>query len=186
MRVALLSVVAAAVLSGCAPSSQGQPNLPAADAAAGCPAAPVASFASAAPDYGFGSGPVYLSGQLSWYSGGQEATIMVDPKYAGPLTVRAAQLGGSGTAQITLADEPSTNLANISAKESQHSVTVVPAVRTPDGGLQLPADPGSHSWRAWFGRLSTSGPGCFALHADGASFSEVIVFNVHAGPAPPG
>jgi hypothetical protein len=111
---------------------------------------------------------------------------MVDSTYTGPLLVRAAQLGGAGTLQITLADLPPTDLANISAKESQHSVTVVSAVHTPEGGLQLQAGPGSPSWRAWFGRLSTSGPGCFALQLDGAAFSEVIVVTVHGGPPPPG
>ena len=160
--------------------SQRPLNLPVLTSTASCPASPEA------PGYGFGAGPVYLSGQSGWYSGGQVAILMVDSTYAGPLLVRAAQLGGAGTSQITLADLPPTDLASISAKESQHSVAVVSAVHTPEGGLQLQADLGSPSWRAWFGRLSTSGPGCFALQLDGAAFSEVIVVTVHGGPPPPG
>ncbi len=151
---------------------------------ASCPASPLVNFGRTAP--AFGAGPVYLSGQSGWYSGGQTAVLMVDSRYAGPLLVRAAQLGGAGTSQITLADLPPTDLANIAAKESQHSVAVVSAVHTPEGGLELQADLGSPSWRAWFGRLSTSGPGCFALQLDGAAFSEVIVVNVYGGPPPPG
>jgi hypothetical protein len=160
--------------------SQRPLNLPVLTSTASCPASPEA------PGYGFGAGPVYLSGQSGWYSGGQVAILMVDSKYAGPLLVRATQLGGAGTSQITLADLPATDLAGIAAKEGQHSVTVVSAAHTPEGGLQLQADLGSPSSRAWFGWLSTRGPGCFALQVDGAAFSEVIVVTVHGGPPPPG
>jgi hypothetical protein len=155
-------------------------NLPVLNSTASCPDSPEA------PGGGFGAGPVYLSGQSGWYSGGQVASLMVDATYAGPLLVRAARLGNASKTQITLADLPPTELANISAKESQHSVAVVSAVHTPERGLQLQADLGSPSWRAWFGWLSTSGPGCYALQLDGAAFSEVIVFTVHGGAPPPG
>jgi hypothetical protein len=161
-------------------------NLPVLNSTTSCPASPMVNSGSTAPNYGFGAGPVYLSGQSGWYSDGQTAVLMVDSTYAGPLLVRTAQLGGSGTSQITLADLPPADLGNIAAKESQHSVAVVSAVHTPEGWLELQADLGSSSWRAWFGRLSTSGPGCFALQLDGAAFSEVIVVYVHGGPPPPG
>jgi hypothetical protein len=161
-------------------------NLPVLTSTASCPASPMVNLGNTAPNYGFGAGPVYLSGQSGWYSGGQAAFLMVDSRYAGPLLVRAAQLGGAGTSQITLADVPPTDLVNVAAKESQHSVALVSAVHTPEGGLELQADLQSPSWRAWFGRLSTSGPGCFAIQLDGATFSEVIVVPVHGGPPPPG
>ena len=166
--------------------SQRPLNLPVLTSTASCPASPVVNFGNTAPDYGFGGGPVYLSGQSGWYSGGQAAILMVDATYAGPLLVGAFPLGGAGRSQITLADLPPTDMANIAAKESQHSVAVVSAVHTPEDGLELQADLASPSWRAWFGRLSTSGPGCFALQVDGAAFSEVIVVYVHGGPPPPG
>ena len=166
--------------------SQRPLNLPFLTSTASCPASPMANLGKAAPDYGYGAGPVYLSGQSGWYSGGQTAILLVDATYAGPLLVRAFQLGDAGTSQITLADLPPANLSNIAAKESQHSVAVVSAVHTPEGGLELQANLGSPSWRAWFGRLSTGGPGCFALQLDGAAFSELIVVNVHGGPPPPG
>ena len=160
--------------------SQRPLNLLVLNSTASCPDSPEA------PGGGFGAGPVYLSGQSGWYSDGQVASLMVDSAYAGPLLVRAARLGSTGKAQIALADLPPTTLANISAKESQHSVAVVSAVHTPEGGLQLQAHVVSPAWRAWFGWLSTSGPGCYALQLDGAAFSEVIVFTVHGGPPPPG
>jgi hypothetical protein len=178
--LAIASMVAAGLLSGCSSSSPTQ----SARSTAICPASPMVNSGKMAS--GFGAGPVYLSGQSGWYSGGQTAVLMVDSAYTGPLLVRAFQLDGAGTAQITLADLPPTDLVSIAAKESRDSVTVVSAVHRPEGGLELAADPGSPSWRAWFGRLSTSGPGCFALQLDGAAFSEVIVVDVHGGPPPPG
>jgi hypothetical protein len=113
---------------------------------------------------------------------------MVDPKYSGPLVVRASQLGGDGTSQITLGADglDPTARAGLVDKERQHGVVVVSAVQTTEGGLELQAASVSPLWRAWFGRLSTGGAGCFAIQADGTQFTEVIVVAVHAGPAPPG
>jgi hypothetical protein len=65
-------------------------------------------------------------------------------------------------------------------------VKMADAIHAAEGGLELQAAPSCPLWRAWFGRLSTNGPGCFALHVDGTAFTEVIVFAVHAGSAPPG
>jgi hypothetical protein len=181
--LAIAGTVAALLLGGCSSSSTGQ-------ALSGiCPASSlVGSGATTAPDYGAGPGPVYLSGQSSWYAGGQEAILMVDPKYAGPLVVRASQLGGDGRSQITLAADglDPTALAGLVDKERQHGVMVVSAVLTTEGGLELQAAPSSPLWRAWFGRLSTGGAGCFEIQADGTGFTETIVFAVQAGPAPPG
>jgi hypothetical protein len=181
--LAVAGMVAAGLLGGCSPSGAGQLLT----SSAGCPVSPTNNFSNVtAPNYGFGTGPVYLAGQDGWYSGGQVAVLMVDPKYTGPLLVRAAQHGGAGASTITLSDLPSTDMANIAAKESQHSVVLVSGVNTPEGGLQLPADLGTPSWRAWYGWLSTSGTGCFELQVSGESVSEVIVIAVQGGPPPPG
>jgi hypothetical protein len=179
-RPSIAGMVTATFVAGCSPSSLASN--------ASCPASPMVNFAHTAPDYGFGAGPAYLSGQTSWYSGGQAAILMVDSTYSGPLLVRASQFGGDGTSQITLVEEtlsPSAFAAE-AAKERQHSVTLVSAVHTTDGGLQLQAAPSSPLWRAWLGRLSTDGPGCFALQVGGTGFTEVIVFAIQAGAAPPG
>jgi hypothetical protein len=169
--LAIAGAIAALLMSGC---SSGLSGL-----AASCPV-------SSDSTLGFGSGPVYLSGQDSWYSEGQVAILSIDSKYTGPLSVRGSELGGDGRLRITLADLPPADRASIAAKESQHSVAVVSAVDTPQGGLELQADSGSPSSRAWFGWLSTDGPGCFGLQVDGSTFTERIVFAVHAGPKPPG
>jgi hypothetical protein len=170
-RLAIAATVTPLLVAGCSSSSTGQ--------SASCPAEPTGML-------GFGSGPVYLGGQTSWYSDGQAAILMVDSKYTGPLSIRASELGGDGLLRITLADVPPTDLANITAKESSHGRAVVSAIHTPEGGLELAADAGSPSWRAWYGWLSTAGPGCFAIQVDGTALHEVIVFAVHPGPPPPG
>jgi hypothetical protein len=176
--LAIAGMVTAAFVAGCSPSAGPFGGL---GSNVNCPA-------STATNYGVGAGPVYLSGQSSWYAGGQTAVLMVDPKYSGQLLVRASQVGGDGTLGIALVDEnlDPTALAGLTAKERQHGVTVVSAVQATEGDLELQAGPSSPLWRAWFGQLSTGGAGCFAIQADGTGFTEVMVFSVHAGPAPPG
>src|SRR5216684_2905310 len=50
-----------------------------------CSASSPADLGAVAPNYGAGVGPAYMSGQDSWYSGGQVTILMVDSQYSGPL-----------------------------------------------------------------------------------------------------
>ena len=150
-----------------------------------CSASSATDLGAVAPNYGAGVGPAYLSGQDSWYSGGQVTILMVDSQYSGPLLVRAFQLGGNGKSTVTLADLPSPG-SGTAYKERQHGVAVVPALHTTGGGLYLGAVAPTSFWRAWFGWLSTDSPGCFGLQVDGDVFTEFIVFAVNPGTPPPG
>ena len=152
------------------------------------PAGGTCPVSSQAPNSGFGSGPVYLSGQSDWYSGGQVAILHVDASYSGPLLVRGSPLASNGGSTITLAEENLSKDATdgLAGKEQQHSRQLVSASHLAGGELRLAASQPSTSSREWFGYLSTSGPGCFALHAEGDNFSEIIIFAVRPGPAPPG
>jgi hypothetical protein len=167
----------------------GRPMRPPAPAPnATCWASSDGDLKSVAPDYGAGAGPAYLSGQDTWYAGGQVAIVMVDARYSGPLLVRPFQLGGNGKLNVTLDFPSDLSPSNsvISSKELQHGVTVVGALATTGGGMFLaPAAPSS-LWRASFSRLSTDGPGCFGFQVDGDDFTEFIVFEVNAGSPPPG
>jgi hypothetical protein len=87
---------------------------------------------------------------------------------------------------MSLAQFSTAELWNIAAKESQHSVALVSGINQPDGSLAIQANSGSPTWRAWFGRLSTTAAGCYAIRLDGTGISERIVVNVHAGLPPPG
>jgi hypothetical protein len=140
----------------------------------------------AAPNYGAGAGPVYMTGQDSWYQDGQVAALMVDPEYSGPLLVRTFQSGGDSKSTVTLSELNSSEVASIADKESQHGVTVVPARHTAGGGLYLAAVPPTSRWRGWFGWLSSDRPGCFGLQVDGDVFTEFILFAVTLGTPPPG
>lgn len=146
------------------------------------------ALASIAPNYGAGAGPAYLSGQDTWYAGGQVAILMIDARYSGPLLVRPFELGGGGDLNVTLDIPGGFPPANDSTtyKERQHGVEVVAAQPTTGGGAFVAAAAPSSYWRAWFSRLSTDGAGCFGFQVDGDDFTEFIVFEVNAGPAPPG
>ena len=146
-----------------------------------CTASSIADLGSVLPNYGAGVGPVYLSGQDSWYSAGQVAVLVVDSRYSGPLLVRPFQLGGDGTSTVTLADLPPTDVI-----KKEPGVTNVPAVHTTGGGLYLDAVASSSSWRNWTGLLSTDSPGCFGLQVDGDVFTEFILFVANPGKPPPG
>jgi hypothetical protein len=151
-----------------------------------CLASSTDDLGGVAPNYGAGVGPAYMSGQDSWYSGGQAVVLMVDSRYSGPLLVRPFELGSEGKSTVTLADLPSRDVANTAEKERQHGVIVVPALHTTGGGLYLGAVAPTSFWRAWIGRLATDGPGCFGLQVDGDVFTEFIVFAVNPGAPPPG
>lgn len=159
-------------------------ELPVMGANAACMGTSSKDLGAAAPNYGFGLGPGYLSGQIAWYSNGQVAILMVDPRYPGPLLVRGVQLGGEPST-ITLAGFDAA-LPMIVDKERMHGVNVVTAVPMSSAGLFLEAVPPSSFWRASIGTLSTAGPGCFGLQMDGDTFTELIVFPVEPGTPPPG
>lgn len=146
-----------------------------------CTASSMTDLGSLAPNYGAGVGPAYLSGQVSWYSAGQVAVLMVDSRYSGPLLVRPFQLEGEGTSAVTLADLPSSDVI-----KQEPRVAVVPALHTPGGGLYLRPVAPTSSWREWNGLLSTDSPGCFGLQVDGDVFTEFILIVVNPGKPPGG
>ena len=53
------------------------------------------------PDYGYGAGPVYLTGQPVWYSG-LEAVVVVGPEHPGDvsITVERGPTGGTGSGAL--------------------------------------------------------------------------------------
>ena len=124
-----------------------------------CPVSPVQQFASPPgqklPGYGYGPGPLFLSGQTEWYSG-VASLFMVAPSYGGRIMIRGRQLDGSNGLPFQ--------------DQSNGRITIEPAA--------------AGSWR-WVGDMILGPPGCYAIQADGTNFSEVIVFSIRPGPAPP-
>jgi hypothetical protein len=116
------------------------------------------------PNYGFGQGPVYISGQTSWYAGSQVMLFLTDPKYTGPVLVRSIRLDGSGSLNISSQD--ATTLAG--------------------GAVGLAQTSFPPYWGMWSGLVTPSAPGCYGIQFDGTSFSSSAVIAVSPGPVPPG
>jgi hypothetical protein len=116
------------------------------------------------PNYGFGQGPVYVSGQTSWYVGSQVITVLTDPKYAGPVLVRSMRLDGAGS--LGLSGQGATTLAG--------------------GAIGLAQTSSPPYWGMWQDTVTPSAPGCYGIQFDGTSFSALTVIRVSPGPVPPG
>ncbi len=115
------------------------------------------------PNGGYGQGPVYLSGQYFWYSGGGQAVfVLTDPSYTGPVLVRVKRLDGTGTVTIS---GPGQTLAG--------------------SAFGIPESSSPPDWGVWFGSLTPSVPGCYGFQFDGATFSDVAVIKVSKGPPSP-
>ena len=116
------------------------------------------------PNYGFGQGPVYVSGQIMWYAGTQAILFLTDPSYTGPVLVRSMRLDGTGS--LTISGQDTTTL---------------------DGGaIGLAQSSSPPYWGMWVGMLTPSAPGCYGIQFDGTSFSSSAVIAVSPGPVPPG
>src|SRR2546421_6360970 len=108
------------------------------------------------PGYGYGPGPVFLSGQTQWFSG-VYALILVSPAYSGKVVVRGHQLDG-------------TNGMPFRGQQGDGNMTIAPGA--PGKWGQSDA-------------VVAGAPGCYGLQVDGDNFSEIIVFNVTGGTPPP-
>ena len=108
------------------------------------------------PGYGFGPGPVFLSGQTQWFSG-VYALILVSPAYTGKVVVRGRQLDG-------------TNGMPFRGQQGTGNITIAPGA--------------AGQWRSTDAIVSGA-PGCYGLQVDGENFSEIIVFSVTGGTPPP-
>jgi hypothetical protein len=116
------------------------------------------------PNYGFGQGPVYVSGQIMWYAGTQGVVFLTDPKYTGPVLVRSMRLDGTGS--LSLSGQGATTLGG--------------------GAIGLAQTSSPPYWGLSFGTLTPSAPGCYGIQFDGTNFSSSAVIAVSPGPVPPG
>lgn len=112
--------------------------------------------------FGFGPGPVYLSGQNTWYASGEEAEFLIDPAYAGAVHITGQPTGSGSSAPV------------FAGPEANGSVIDVPS------GSDAPY------WRYWDGQMSFTQAGCYVLNVQTASANEAVTIYVHAGNPPPG
>lgn len=119
------------------------------------------------PGYGYGAGPVYLTGQVvglvfgqmqapGWFAG-QIAQIVVDPSYSGPVLIRGHQADGPGGFPLD----------------------------SPGGEVTFAGALPSADYRKWGGPV-VGPPGCYALQVDTDIGTSLIWFLVVAGSPPPG
>jgi hypothetical protein len=115
------------------------------------------------PGYGYGTGPVYLTGQVVGVPGApgwfreQAALIVVDRSYSGPVLVRGHKADGTGGFPLS----------------------------SPTGEVTFNDNPSSTDYRAWSGQIDAP-PGCYGLQVDTLSGSAFIWILVVAGTPPPG
>lgn len=116
------------------------------------------------PNYGFGSGPVYLSGQTMFYTGSEQVIVLLtDPTYSGPALVRSSRLDGTG----------SLTFRELDASTGVNEVWLAKTSSPPN-------------WGAWESMMSSSAPGCYGIQLDGSNFTEVVIISVLPSPAPGG
>src|SRR6266550_1914595 len=114
------------------------------------------------PNYGFGRRPVYLSGQTTFYAGGDQVIVLLtDPTYTGPVLVRSSRLDGVGSLTFRELDA---------------------ATGAPEAWLPKTSSP--PNWGAWESMMSAPSQGCYGLQFDGENFTEVVVIKLLPGPPP--
>ncbi len=179
-------------------------SLPALSAGAACPVTitskshksiqPVVDSGKA-PQFGYGSGPVYLSGIVFFYPTGINNTVWLStPEYTGPILVRGSRLDGPsrvGFSAFSADWATGELLRTVDLHSTDRTGQDVVVVRDEKvySELDLPASdrpgaPGT-SWRMWLTRTHIEAPGCYALRVDGLDFSEVFVFEA-PNASPPG
>lgn len=114
------------------------------------------------PSYGYGKGPVYLSGQNSWFAAGQETLFLIDSAYTGAVRISGQLAGSAAVAPIFIGSE----------------------VSGPD--IVIPSGSVSPYWRFWDGQMSFAEPGCYTLTFQRKGADDAVTLYVHSGSPPPG
>lgn len=145
-----------------------------------------------APRFGYGTGPVYLSGINKFYAGGFDNQIwLVEPTYVGPILVRGREIRG---ARIIGLEEP-VAYAGSGLSQAGSPPPEAPVASLNIGGASVPfyseldlppstTDASAGDWRMFFTRTHIEQAGCYELQVDGLAFSSVVVIEVAAADRP--
>jgi hypothetical protein len=174
---------------------------PAMGAGGACPITPVhdlnpvtSGAKGKGPNFGFGTGPAYLSGTNQLYPGAFDNELwLVEPSYRGPILVRGVQPNGS---QAVSFQEPTTfpdgGFSSAGSPPPGKQVATVTIQGSPFPfyqELDLPAASATNVqgyWRMFFARTHIEAPGCYAFQLDSLDVSVVIVFQVPDAARPGG
>jgi hypothetical protein len=147
-----------------------------------------------APRFGYGSGPVYLSGINKFYAGGFDNQIwLIEPSYAGPILIRGREI--IGARMIALEEPVAYAGSGLSQAGSQPPEGPIASLNI--GGASVPfyseldlppstTEASAADWRMFFTRTHIEQPGCYELQVDGSTFSSVVVIDVAAADRPKG
>ena len=124
-----------------------------------------------------GSGPAYISvGPQSGYFG--KYGVWIEPRIRGPVLVRGSQIGGG---QGVLFGDVSGNPAPAGVASVLSITRQADLISLFYPELDMGPSDSTHGWRGWLGYWAMPATGCYFLQADGADFSQVIVFPVTPG-----
>jgi hypothetical protein len=138
------------------------------------------------PNYGYGDGPVYLSGQSEFYPGGFDLAIwLVKPPYAGPLLIRGQQVKGPARTAFSAQLDQYGNPIGPTPGPSASTHSDYGMSRPFYGELDLPAGAQPPYWGAYFADTHFDVPGCYFIQVDGTTFSQLILIEVPDAARPP-
>lgn len=138
------------------------------------------------PNYGYGDGPVYLSGQTDFYPGGFDLAIwLVKPPYSGPLVIRGQQVSGPARAAFSRQMDEYGKPIGPTPSSSGSTQSAYGMSLPFYGELDLPAGAQPPYWGAYFAHTHFDAAGCYFIQVDGTTFSEVILLEVPDAARPP-
>jgi hypothetical protein len=138
------------------------------------------------PFDGYGVGPVYLTGQTTFYPGAWDLALwFVKPPYAGPLVIRGREV--KGTAQATFSQRLD-GRARPTGPTPGAPVSMVSGFGESApfySELDFPAAGNAPYWRAYFAETHYDVAGCYLIQVDGSTFTETILLEVPNAARPP-
>jgi len=139
------------------------------------------------PFDGYGVGPVYLTGQITFYPGAWDLGLwFVKPPYAGPLVIRGREV--KGTARATFSQQLDGRATPVGSTPGA-PVSMVSGFGQPApfySELDFPAEGTAPYWRAYFAETHYDVGGCYAIQVDGSTFTETFLLEVPNAARPPG
>ena len=138
------------------------------------------------PNYGYGDGPVYLSGQSDFYPGAFDLAIwLVKPPAVGPLLIRGQQVNGSARAAFSRQMDDYGKPFGPAPAQSGTTQSAYGMSIPFYSELDLPSGARPPYWGAYFADTHFDVAGCYFIQVDGTTFSELILIEVPDAARPP-
>ena len=139
------------------------------------------------PEYGYGSGPAYLTGLSSdsFYAGGFDGVMfVVRPDYTGWLAVRGQRMDGPGL--VTFDNPTGPNKSAIPIGPPVGTTSVNGEDRPLYAAVAAPSGSNGVHWRDVYASTHVDSAGCYALQFDVIGGSYLVVITAANGQRRPG